>query len=208
MNPYHKIDSVYLRDPATKHKTFLIGQYARDEFEFLAHLEWVWTEKIDGTNIRVHWDGANVRFGGRSDSAQIPAFLVEHLQDTFTPERMAAAFTGEATLYGEGYGARIQKGGGNYRPDAGFILFDAHCGVWLRRDDVEDVASKLGVPAVPVVGTGTLPAAVISAREGFNSACAQVAGTQAEGLVMRPAVELTDRMGRRIITKVKHRDFQ
>ena len=40
--------------------------------------------------------------------------------------------------------------------------------------------------------------------------CSLVADTPivAEGLVLRPEKELRDRMGRRIITKIKHRDFK
>src|SRR3990167_6869640 len=208
MIPYHKIDSVYLRDPATKHKTFLLGQWAREEFGYLKHLEWLWTEKIDGTNIRIGWDGTAVRFGGRTDDAQIPAFLIAHLQDMFPAAAMAAAFTGPATLYGEGYGAKIQKSGGNYSPFPKFILFDVHCGVWLRRDDVLEVALHLEIPVVPVIGHGSLLSAIEHVRIGFPSDVAQTSGTQAEGLVMRPAIELLDRQGRRIITKVKHKDFQ
>ena len=35
---------------------------------------------------------------------------------------------GAAVLYGEGYGAKIQKGGGNYRADQDFVLFDVRVG--------------------------------------------------------------------------------
>ncbi len=55
MNEYHKIQSIYLRDPETKHKRFLIGQWTLPEFEYLADNEWSFTEKVDGTNIRIYW---------------------------------------------------------------------------------------------------------------------------------------------------------
>ena len=127
MNEYHKIQTVYLRDPATNYKTLLEGQYALPEFEYLADNQWVWTEKVDGTNIRVMWDGTTITFGGKTDNAQIPAFLVNRLSDTFFPLRDTFSSLwpdGEVCLYGEGYGAKIQKGGGNYRPDQDFVLFD------------------------------------------------------------------------------------
>ena len=53
MREYHKIQSLFLRDPATQHRTFLHGQWSMPEFEYLADLEWTFTEKVDGTNIRV-----------------------------------------------------------------------------------------------------------------------------------------------------------
>lgn len=210
MNEYHKIQSVYLRDPATNHKTFLLGQWAQPEFGLLNKLTWIGTEKIDGTNIRVIWDGATVRFGGKTDNAQIPAPLVEHLQTTFTPERMAAGTEGPVTLYGEGYGGKIQ-GGSGYRMDQAFILFDvwvAHepFGIWLDQTVVRSIAAKLEIPVVPKIYEGTLTDAVELVRAGFTSSAAE-REIPAEGLVLRPEFELRDRMGRRIITKIKHRDF-
>ena len=44
---------------------------------------WEWTEKVDGTNIRLIWDGHNVSFAGRTDKAQIPDHLLEKLEQLF-----------------------------------------------------------------------------------------------------------------------------
>lgn len=213
MSEYHKIDSVFLRDPATKHRTFLDGQYAQDAFAYLAGNEWVFTEKVDGTNIRVIVDAGQVTahaiaFGGRTDAAQIPANLVQRLQERFLPAAadMLEMFPDGAVLYGEGYGARIQKGGGNYRPDQDFVLFDVKVGEWwLQRSAVEEIAQKLAIDVVPIIGRGTLADAIEMTRTGFNS---QWGEFLAEGIVARPAVELKTRNGKRIITKIKHRDFQ
>lgn len=38
MHEYHKIQSIYLRDPANNHKTFLLGQWAQPEFGLLDRL--------------------------------------------------------------------------------------------------------------------------------------------------------------------------
>ncbi|HKX46197.1 MAG TPA: RNA ligase family protein [Planctomycetota bacterium] len=211
MSEYHKIDSVFKRDPATKHKTMLFGQFSRPEFEYLADRPWVWTEKVDGTNVRVMLNAGAVSFGGRTDAAQMPVPLSEYLRATFTNERVAGCFEPgtDAVLYGEGYGAKIQKGGGRYLADrVGFILFDVRVGRWwLVREAVEEIAAKLAVPVVPIVGRGTLAEAVEFARVGFKSRAADDATLDAEGLVMRPSVELSDRGGHRIITKIKARDF-
>ena len=81
MKPYHKIKTVFKRDPATKFRTLLWNQYACPKFALLRNCEWLFTEKIDGTNIRVHWDGTKVRFGGRTINAQIPTFLLDVLMN-------------------------------------------------------------------------------------------------------------------------------
>jgi hypothetical protein len=209
VSEYHKVQTVFLRDPATKHKTLIDGAWAKPEFELLRGVPWVWTEKVDGTNIRVIWDGERVNFGGKTDAAQIPTPLLAHLMETFTPDRLAAALKGPLVLYGEGYGPKIQKGGGRYRSTPGFILFDALAGdTWLERQTAEEIGESMAVPVVPIVGVGTLEEAVARAAEGFTSHIAEDSTLIAEGFVMRPAVELKDRRGHRVIAKVKHADFR
>ena len=207
MTEYHKIQTVFLRDPETKHKTLLEGQFAKPSFEYLARLKWVWTEKIDGTNVRVSNHGGTIAYGGRTDNAQMPTFLLSRLDELF--RKNPAAFLGmePMTLYGEGYGAKIQKGGGDYIPDGcDFILFDVKCGgLWLERHNVEDIADKLGIGVVPVYHEGTLYDAVDAARMRLQSVIAL--SKDMEGFVMRPKVELIERNDDRIITKIKHKDF-
>lgn len=208
MKEYHKIQTVYLRDPETKFKTLLFGQYAEPEFAYLADNEWVFTEKVDGTNIRVMIDkDAKISFGGKTDKASIPAPLVNRLEVRFFPQRelMREIFLEGGCLYGEGYGPRIQKGGSNYRADADFVLFDIKVGEWwLKRPSVEETADKLGLDVVPILGRGPLREMVSIAREGFNSTWGNF---PAEGIVARPTTELRSRSGARIITKIKTKDF-
>jgi hypothetical protein len=215
---YHKIQTVYMRDPATKHKALLEGHFSLPEFEYLKDRPWTWTEKIDGTNVRVECGifRESVEFKGRTDDAQLHAKLFDHLRATFEPDRLREVFPpvegpeGDpvVVLYGEGYGAKIQKGGGNYLAGrCGFILFDVRVGRWwLGREAVADVATKLQVPVVPEIGRGSLLEAVEYVRAGMPSVVAE-GRCIAEGLVMRPAVELFGRNGDRIIAKIKHRDF-
>ena len=210
MKQYHKIQTAYLRDPETKYKTLLEGEWAKPEFYFLQDIDWICTEKIDGTNIRVMWDGESVRFGGKTDNAQIPTNLLEALQDRFTNEKMKDVFPDahDVCLYGEGYGAKIQKGG-NYLPDrADFILFDVKVGLcWLTRQSNKDIAEKLNIDVVPVIGIWKLKDAIDYAKKGFKSTISHNKDYTAEGLVMKPVIELFNRQGERIITKIKHKDF-
>ena len=132
---------------------------------------------------------------------------VQRLQERFLPQKDAliAQFPDGGCLYGEGYGAQIQKGGGKYRPTQDFVLFDVKVGEWwLQRSDVESIAGVFALDVVPIIGTGTLNDLIAMVREGFNSTWGPFA---AEGIVARPAVELKTRNGSRIITKLKHKDF-
>lgn len=207
MTEYHKIQSIYKRDMTSKRKTLLEGQWTLPEFEYLASNTWTFTEKVDGTNIRVIFQNGGVTFGGRTEDAQIPAQLVTRLNERFLPmaAKLAEVFDGGAVLYGEGYGAKIQKGGGNYRADQDFVLFDVKIDDWwLQRADVEDVAGKLGIDVVPIIGEGTLHDAVAHAKAGIRSTWGDF---EAEGIVARPKVELKTRGGQRMIAKIKCRDF-
>lgn len=207
---YHKIDSVFKRDMEDPRKPLVMDKWANPEFQYLADSEWEFTEKVDGTNIRVAFDGDRVEIGGRTARAQIPAMLLNYLTDVFTVEQLRSAFPAASasavhSLFGEGYGKGIQAVGAQYGDRQEFILFDVRIGRWwLRRPDVESVAWKLLIPVVPVIGRGTLWDAISMASAGIMS---RVGSGAAEGIVARPAVELCNRGGERIIAKIKCRDF-
>lgn len=207
MKEYHKIQTLFERDPATNLKKVIRGKYALPVFEYLAENDWVFTEKVDGTNIRIIIGEGRITFGGKTDEAQIPAFLVAKLQERFLPQadKLFEKFPDGGCLYGEGYGAKIQKGGGNYRADQDFVLFDVKVAEWwLERPNVEDVAACFGLDVVPILGKGTLYDMTQFVSEGFRSRWGNFA---AEGIVARPAVELKTRSGERVITKLKTKDF-
>ena len=222
MKEYHKIQTVFKRDPQTKFKTLIDGEYSLPCFEYLKDNEWTFTEKVDGTNIRVMLnnqvgeplDGMPgslpdkwvMNFGGKTDNAQIPSALGNRLREMFDLNRMREQFPEGVCLYGEGYGPKIQKGGGNYRSDQDFVLFDVKVGDWwLERSSVVDVATALGMDVVPIIGFGTIDDMKSMCRDGIKS---QWGDFQAEGIVARPSVELKTRSGERIITKLKTKDFR
>lgn len=236
MIKYPKINSVFKRDDLGN----FTDQFSQPEFEYLYNNEWVGTEKIDGTNLRIHWNGDTWELKGRTDKAQIPESLLVRINEIFTPELkgnradakgysslLANVFgkvdtydenkgwTSEedfldVTLFGEGYGLKIQKGGARYIPNGvDFILFDVKIGpYWLKREDVIKIAQQLGIKVVPTIVIGTLKEMIDYVRWGFKSKVAQDSDFDAEGLVLTPKVDLLARNGSRIITKLKTKDFQ
>lgn len=207
MKEYHKINTIYKRSEDKKHK-IIIGSYSEPEFEYLKDNKWEWTEKIDGTNIRVMYDEEKVTFGGKTDNASIPAHLYTRLTELFTAEKLKEVFGGTSVcLYGEGFGYKIQgEVGFKYLKDqTDFYLFDIKIGeYWLERNNVMELAKKLNVREPIIVNYGSLDSAEELVRKGFKSA---VGSGDAEGLVLRPTCELRKRNGDRIITKIKTRDF-
>lgn len=207
MKKYHKIQTLFNRDSSTNYKTIIEGSFSRPEFEYLKSNLWIFTEKVDGTNIRVIYDGLDVQFKGKTDNAQVPPFLMNVLTEKFPPSKFKAVFKDTpATLYGEGYGAKIQKGGGDYISNTqNFILFDVQVdNIWLRFCDVQDIGGNLEIDIVPIIQTGALNKAVALCMDGFDS---MLRDTFPEGLVMRPHENLYNHTGERVITKLKLKDF-
>lgn len=208
MKEYNKIDTVFERDTIGT-KKLIEGQFRNEAVEYLANCQWRFTEKIDGTNIRIHWDGHKIEFGGRTDKASIPSHLVNKLNEMFLNNETEELFEQkfgekEVILFGEGYGIKIQNGG-NYRPDVGFILFDVMIGEnYQSRETVEDVAKCFGLEIVPIVMTGTIQEAVDFVKTKPNST---IGTAKMEGVVGCPMVEMKDRVGKRIIVKIKVCDF-
>jgi len=177
------------------------------------------TEKLHGTNVRVHCIRKNNPiFRGRTDNAVLPPKLLVVLKDQFDSKSYIKHMNSDElniTFYGEGVGKKIQANGERYVGGADrvdFILFDIYIvnqdglSYFLRRSDVEDIATKMGLRYTPVRWTGTLSNAESRTKEGFKSVFGDQK-FQAEGLVCRPTIELCDRFGKRIITKLKVEDY-
>lgn len=182
------------------------GVWTSPEFEVLANLPWTWSEKIDGTNIRVGWDGHKALFGGRTDNAMIPALLFMELTDMFPAELFEQRFgEQEVTLYGEGFGPKIQKVGSLYSTQHDFHVFDVRIGKWwLSPGDVRGVAESLGIGYAYQYPDMSPLEAVYCVENGLQSAFGNFF---AEGMVGRAPAGLLSRSGDRIAMKVKHVDF-
>ena len=211
MNEYHKIQTMFKRENERPCR-IIYGDWSIPEFEYLKDNQWEFTEKVDGTNIRVMWDGVDIKFGGKTDKAQMHCDLISRLGELFNPKKdclidMFKPKDGASVpvcLYGEAYGAGIQKGG-LYKLTKYFVLFDVKVGSgWLKREDVASMADRLKIDAVPVVLTGTLQDGINLVKSGYKSRWGDFI---AEGVVGRPIVELRGGYGRRIITKIKYCDF-
>lgn len=213
--------------------------FTQPEFEFLRGCKFECTEKIDGTSMSVHIipvgytdiGGAfkvnyAVEYHGKTEKADTPKHLQAKMEQLFPAEKMLEAFNknvtyenvedaikevnhGKVIVFGEGYGAKIQKGGNYISNDCGFILFDVTVdGMFLLRESLEDIASKLGIPIVPLIGYMTIDEAIEFVKKGFKSTIAENKDYDAEGLVLKTPMGLLNRKGERIITKIKTCDFR
>ena len=185
------------------------------------------TEKVDGTNMSIYLipvfegDGNNVytylmEVHGKSEKAQLNPKLLENIYRKWPIEKLVEVFTRDGVgptetiiLYGEGYGVGIQKGGNYIKNDVDFRLFDIRIGnFWLERDALEDIAKKLEMDIVPIIGYFTIDAAIDYVKRGFKSTIAENKDYDAEGLVLKAPFGLLQRNGSRIMTKIKTCDFR
>jgi hypothetical protein len=205
---YPKINTLWKRNYDT-HK-IVEGDFSREEFKNIRN--WHVTEKIAGTNIRVKFEDGSVKFDGRTDEAQIPAHLFDALSKIFPLSSFEQVFAEtvpkKVILYGEGYGVRIQKGGGAYRPDVGFILFDVWIdGWWLQREAVEDIAKKFDIDTVPTIGIMDFRQIIDYVKATPESLIAKDTKIM-EGIVARSHPLVLFRDGTPVMWKLKVRDFE
>lgn len=211
LKTYTKIETVFNRSLEGQ-KELIIGDYRNETVEYLKDNEWVGTEKIDGTNIRVCWDGYSISFAGRTNKSVIQPNLLPKLEEIFCNPETEQIFEQlfgekEVILYGEGYGNRIQKVGSLYREDNSFILFDVYmveANLWLKRDAIEDIGKALGIEVVPIVFRGTINEGIEFVKKHPMST---IGKAPMEGIVCKPAVDMLTRTGDRVVVKIKVHDF-
>lgn len=210
MRTYQKIANVYKWD--AKYKSI---QGYNEPFITLKDIIWQGTEKIDGTNVRIYWDGHDITWCGHTDKSQLPEHLDAFLKEKFGAKEMEYVFEQlfgdkEVYIFGEGYGYHIQTNGDKYLQDkqVGFIIFDINIDGWdLKRKDVDALAQQLDCPSVPVVFEGTLDEAekFVAAHQPstLNGGLHEM-----EGIVLVPRdIQLYDNKHNLIKGKLKYQDL-
>lgn len=224
MRPYPKTENLYHRSDET-HK-LIPGSLRQDENDLISY--WLVTEKIDGTNIRVILDlHGRVDVRGRSDNANVPGDLstwieskIEQADIPLLFEYLGCDDSCFVTLYGEGYGAGIQKVGRQYSPDKKLRLFDVvttryttpetALNWWRPWGDVLTAAAIIGIKTVPYLGTFVLDGVYDYVKRGYPSVVADhEAGNLVlmEGVIARTDPYLYNWRGDRVLFKLKGVDL-
>lgn len=223
-NPtYPKTYNIWKRDDETK--KLIPNVFEKEEFGSIKN--WHFTEKIDGTNVRIINNGADMAYLGRESSSGLPKALKKYLinlfEDSITPfgskkEKLKKMFpSGLVVLYGEGYGGKIRNGG-RYSKTPKFILFQIEYRAydpvknkltswWLSRENVEDISIKLKIDVVPLLTLHTIEEAITMVKKGFKSLIAEDRNLMAEGIVASSNPIMHFRDGDPIRFKIKHKDM-
>ena len=205
MKEYQKIETLFKFDE--KQKRF-IPEINNPIVKYLRDVAWLGSEKIDGMNIRVHWDGKSFEFGGRTDNAEIPKAVMEILTNKFNYD-MEVIFEqkfGDKDVYVfcEAYGGKIQNGA--YSCDTSLIGYDIMVNdIYLDRTVTQNILEQIGIQCVPFIMFSNLDEAIEFVQEHEKSLSHPE--DNLEGVVCVPIERIYDHMGNRIIVKIKKKDL-
>jgi len=215
MEKYHKIETLYEFD--IKAGKFKYGTFYNKTVELLKDFQWVYTEKIDGMNLRLIWDGYKLSYMGRTDTSEFSkvqkAWIEANIATSMVEQAIEQMFKENAIIiFGEFHGNSINSGYG-YSKEYQFKVFDVLVSIsekpitrkYVSRDIVQSIAADLGFDTVPVIFRGTIAEAVQYVKDTQKSTFSDAT---LEGLVGVPVGDMLDSNGERIIVKIKRRDIQ
>jgi hypothetical protein len=172
-------------------------------------------EKVDGTSTNIRY--TNDPLSGKPEELDFYSggCKYEQFVALFNKDELLEKFRElghiNITIYGEGFGGKIQGMSDTYGKELCFIAFDVKIGDnWLNVPNAHDVCTKLGLEFVPYKRIPTdLPS--IDAERDADSEVAIRRGTGPghirEGVILRPIEELSRNSGKRIIAKHKRKEF-
>ena len=185
-------------------KDNLLEYYQNPLFWYLSTLKWTYKRKLDGSNLRVKWDGNRVIWHGKTNKFGGFKGLAEYMAETFPEEIFEEKFGREKTvlLFGEYMGPRIQ-GNELGLEEREFILFDVKIGnSWLAPENVEAVAKYFWLKTYADFGERD--------EDTLLNLISRVAGGEFkdwEGIVCSPSVPCLQPNGGRVICKIKNKDY-
>ena len=210
MKCYPKIETVYRRDMEGS-KKLIEGDFRNKTVKMLADFPiWYGTEKLDGTNMQIAWDGHKLTLGGRTENTNIPPHILEYYNSTFnnneTEEIFEQVFGDKPmVLFFEAVGPKIQTFGKHYSDSVKFILLDVYNvnnDSWWPFDGIVDVAIALRVEHKICVCEGSIKD-IIGFVKTVPMSSQSAHPLPIEGVVAVPKVELKDANGERVIVKIK-----
>jgi len=163
-------------------------------------------EKIEGTSVHISMNNGQLTFfaGCVKHADFINLFDTEKLQKDLEEINV--------TIFGEGYGGKIQGMGKTYGTSLKFVAFDVKIGdSWLSVPKAAQFCRDIGLEFVYYKKIPTEMWAINEQRDKQSEQAIlnnMGVGHKREGVVLRPLIELTKNNGQRIIVKHKRDDFK
>jgi len=165
-------------------------------------------EKIHGTSASISISNNDLHFfsGGEKHEKFVELFDREALMQKFEEMELD-----NITFYGEAYGGKQQGMSHTYGKELRFIVFEVKIDdKWLDVPNAEMFAKNFGLEFVAYEKVSTDLAALDAERDRPSRQAKRngiLEDKKAEGVVLRPLIELTKNNGERIICKHKRADF-
>lgn len=202
LETYQKIECPYIFDIETKKFKEV---YLNPLVELLKDVKWLGSEKYDGTNIRVYYDGYRISFHGRNDNTNMPSEILDLLKKTFdNTEIIFEQNFGnkEVILFMECYGGKVlgSKRSHWYNDsDESLIGFDVMInGKYLDKRKIKPIFDLFNIKTVEFKIYNNLQEILdLVKEETFYQE------RYFEGIVATPIIPVYDENGNRIIVKVK-----
>ena len=212
---YAKFSSPFKKDEKFKNMM--------DENQYLPEGRWIKTEKIDGTNIRIILtkpDDINKReilIGSRKlilnpddKSSNIYYDCLKEVNLNKLNEYFDD-INSTIIIYGEGYGAGIQKGG-KYSSKKNFRIFDIRIGeAYQDYEYIKKVCIDNQLNIVPVLGVVRYidyTSCVNDLKQFKETLLKEGSGGKPEGIVYKFEPVLLNKYKERLIFKIKFKDFR
>lgn len=167
-------------------------------------------EKIEGTSAHISWNLGKLGFSSGGASPEAFPKLFDHSALTAKLTELFGTET-QVFIYGEAYGGKIQKMAETYGNALKFVAFDVKIkDKWLAVPQAHEFVSQLGLE---FVAYEKIPATIeaVDAERDKPSRQAERNGILtkpiAEGVVLRPLIEITINNDERIISKHKRPEF-
>ena len=186
--------------------------YRTQELAYIRNSTWSIKRKLDGENIRIYWDGEQALWNGKSNKFQCSAEFQDYMNSTFIEEIFEEKFgrEKEVYIYGEKMGPKTQGNELGLDKDE-VIIFDVEInGTFLGEEGIRDVAGYFGTRSVydfMDLGPSTDINLMSTSLEAIIDDVATNEFGDWEGVVCSPTVNIKDHNGKRIIVKIKNKDY-
>ena len=177
-----------------------------EELYYLRNDDWTFKRKLDGENIRIKWDGNEVAWNGKTDKFVCNSEFTDYMNSTFLEEIFEEKFGREKTvlLFLERMGNKVQTN--ELKLDnVEAILYDVKIGdTWLEEESIKEIANYFGIhTCYDFMPDPNHHGRLIEIIE----ECSEGRFKDWEGVVAQPRVGLKDRRGKRLIVKIKNKDY-
>lgn len=170
----------------------------------------IWAlEKIHGTSAHIRWKDGTLGFFSGGEKYERFVELFDH---DLLAQRFSETDQQNIVIYGEAYGAKLQRMVETYGSDLKFVAFDVKIGTnWLAVPQAAAFVGEIGLEFVHYKIISSDLGAVDAARDADSVQAVRNGmggGHKREGVVLRSLFEVKLNNGERLIAKHKRDDFR